>query len=597
MKRAFVFALSTLILLAAHALAQGPPPPPPPPPGSVPAPAGETKVTTGKSGTISGRVVGEDGQPVEGATVMAAAMNGDRAANRSTSTDEEGNFKMANLPAAAYLLSASVPGYVSAQGSVMEAMMSSIAPRYRIGESVTITMMKGGAITGKVLDAAGQPLVGAPVMVARVRDVEGRPINETMPFVGRPGMSDDRGIYRVYGLSAGSYIVSTNGAGELFASVTGAREVPTYYPTATRDTAQEVIVAAGLEVRGIDIRHRGELGHAVSGTIVGAVADTSSFGMQIVAVELLQVSTGTRVNATNLNLANGSGFALYGIPDGEYELTAMQQMISVGQRAQADGLRSAPRRVTVRGGDVTGLELRLVALASIAGRVVLEKTAKTDCPITRRGDVEETLLNPRREDTEMRRSIMAFAFQDATPNDKGEFTVRDLEAGRYRLTPQLPSDHWYVKAMTLPRTATAKAAASFAATGLTLKSSEKLGGVTITVAEGAAGLSGRLEGKRPAARMRVFVVPAEQDAAGEVLRYAEAITRDGTFMFTNLAPGKYWLHARAVPEDEADEKPAKPVAWDATARGKLRADAEAANQVMELTPCQRAKDVVLKLAK
>ncbi len=481
------FAFVAMIGLAVIALAQVPPPPPPA--TSVSPAPNDSKATTGKRGSITGRVLGEDGQPLEGAIVIATAMNADRAANRSGSTDEEGNFKLQNLPATAYLVTASVPGFVSSQGSMQEAMTTNTAQRYRIGESVTLTMIKGGAVTGKVLDAAGQPLVGAPVMVARVRDAEGRAISETMPN-GRPGMSDDRGVYRLYGLCAGSYVVYTNGGGEMFSALTGSREVPTYYPNATRDTAQEVSVSAGLEVQGIDIRHRGDLGHAVSGTITGAIESGSP--MQMTIVELLQAGTGNRVGTANINMASNSGFALYGISDGEYDLTAVQRVVSMGQRVAADSLASAPRRVTVRGGDVTGIELKLVALSSLAGRVVLEKLAKTDCQITRRGDLEETLLILRREDKEVRRGTLSYLVQDATPNDKGEFVVRDLAAGRYHLNPQLPSDHWYFKALNLgavapaakpapTKTAPAKAAAPSLAT-ITLKSGEKLIGVTLTIA-------------------------------------------------------------------------------------------------------------------
>ena len=251
---------------------------------------------------------------------------------------------------------------------------------------------------------------------------------------------------------------------------------------------------------------------------------------------------------------------------------------------------------------MTGIELRLTALSSIAGRVVLEKIAQTTCQITRRGDLEELLLLPQREDKETRRGTLAALVQDVTPNDKGEFIVRDLDAGRYRLNPQLPSDHWYVKAMNVAAAAPTRPAArttapSIVASGIVLKSGEKFSGVTITLAEGAAALSGRLDGKKQAARLRVHVVPAEADAVSDVLRYYEVVTRDGAFTFGNLAPGKYWLVTRLVPEDEPDEKPAKPVAWDANERAKLRREAEAANNAIELTACQRVKDFSLKFGK
>jgi hypothetical protein len=407
-------------------------------------------------------------------------------------------------------------------------------------------------------------------------------------------------------LLVGSYLVYTSGVGEMFSVITGAREVSTYHPNATRDTAQEVPVAAGAEVQGIDIQHRGELGHAVSGTLVGTSDGGSAF--EQVIVELLQAGTGTRISAINLTNRSGNSFGLYGVPDGEYELLAQQRSFTnFGLSNTSAGSASAPRRITVRGGDVTGIELKLLPLSSIAGRVVLEKLNKTECQITRRGELEELLLVPRREDREARRGMFAYIIQDATPNDKGEFLVRDLEAGRYRLNVQLPSDHWYVKAMNfatataaVARPAPARTAAarttvpSLAASGLTLKGGEKLAGVTVTIAEGAAELRGRVEGKNLPSRLRVHLVPAEAEAAADALRYHEAVTRDGAFAFQHLAPGKYWLLARAVPDDEADEKPAKPAAWDANERAKLRREAEAANKVLELTTCQRVKDYVLQ---
>ncbi|HEX4946077.1 MAG TPA: hypothetical protein VFZ34_05420, partial [Blastocatellia bacterium] len=406
------------------------------------------------------------------------------------------------------------------------------------------------------------------------------------------------GMYRIFGLQAGSYIVATDGSGE---TVTSAREVMTYYPTATRDTAQEVAVTVGSEVQGIDIRHRGELGHVVGGTVSGYTESRSVFSSGV-SVELLHPTTGARVASTNLGSVSGNGFALYGVPDGEYEVIAYQQTFG-GDVAINPGM-SAPRRVTVRGNDVTGIELRLSGLGAIDGRLIVEKfEAPATCQIKRRGAIEETMLMARREEKDARPN--RFSVAEAMPDEKGEFGMRGLAAGLYRITPQLPSDHWYVKAITLPgaaaapvrtpatRTAAPKPTTINAATGVTVKGNEKLSGLTLTMAEGAAGLTGRVTGQKLPSRVRVHLLPAEKEAAGDVLRYYEAVTRDGNFAFSHLAPGKYWLLARAVPDDESEEKPAPPVAWDAAARARLRTEAEAANQALELTTCQRAKDFAL----
>jgi hypothetical protein len=132
-----------------------------------------------------------------------------------------------------------------------------------------------------------------------------------------------------------------------------------------------------------------------------------------------------------------------------------------------------------------------------------------------------------------------------------------------------------------------------------LKAGEKITGVVATIAEGAAGLSGKVipvaEGSRLPARLRIHLIPAEARAADEVLRYAEAYARsDGSFLLSNLAPGKYWLIARAAPDDETSDSPVAPIAWDANERAKLRRQALAAKNEIELQPCGRLKNYALR---
>jgi hypothetical protein len=65
----------------------------------------------------------------------------------------------------------------------------------------------------------------------------------------------------------------------------------------------------------------------------------------------------------------------------------------------------------------------------------------------------------------------------------------------------------------------------------------------------------------------------------------------------NVAPGKYWPVARAVPDDEPSDRPPAPVAWDANERAKLRREAEALKVEIELKPCQRAAEQIVKFAR
>src|SRR5262249_46949575 len=142
------------------------------------------------------------------------------------------------------------------------------------------------------------------------------------------------------------------------------RDVPTYYPSSTRDTAVEVSVRSAEETSGIDIRYRGEPGHAVSGTISGTFDNKSNSGVSV----MLYRAKADSPEATTFvsNNATSRSFAIYGLADGEYEL--MAQRLGGG----GDGVASAPRRVSVKAADLTGIDLALSPLGRISGRVVLE---------------------------------------------------------------------------------------------------------------------------------------------------------------------------------------------------------------------------------
>jgi DNA-binding MarR family transcriptional regulator len=97
------------------------------------------------------------------------------------------------------------------------------------------------------------------------------------------------------------------------------------------------------------------------------------------------------------------------------------------------------------------------------------------------------------------------------------------------------------------------------------------------------------------AGQRRLKVETEERAADETLRYAEVFARvDVSFLLSNIPPGKYWLMARAAPDGEMSDRPVTPIAWDAGERAKLRREAMTAKNEIELQPCGRVKDYLLR---
>src|SRR5262249_3078634 len=267
-------------------------------------------------------------------------------------------------------------------------------------------------------------------------------------------------------------------------------DVPTYYPSSTRDTAAEIAVTSGSEATGVDIRYRGERGRVVSGTVAG-VPESSQLYIGV-GFTLRNLSPGEIMGGGSVRPGeNANAFAIHGVPDGDYELIARR-----GDPNSNEISSSAPRRVTVKGADVTGIELRLAPMASISGKVVLEATQNA-CESRRISTIEEVALSARR-DAGSGGGVDPFTLyqRGVSPDDKGDFLINNLQPGRYFIEPRLTNENWFVKSIVSndpPAAANARRAApppasTDIARGVMLKSGEKLTGLTLTVADGAADL-------------------------------------------------------------------------------------------------------------
>ena len=561
---------------------------------------------TGTSRSIKGRVTDEGGQPVQDASVYVMPAGSFSAQNslavlkaRPTSTDENGRFDIDNIDAGAYSLMAYAPGYVTVLGLSMD---GGVQKYYRPGEFVSVRLVKGGVITGTVTNDAGMPIVGMRVRADRVRDSQGQRtkrqnIDPMQMF--EEWRTDDRGIYRIYGLEPGAYVVSAGGKAFISFQEDGyAGDVTTYHPSSTRDTATEVRVAGGQESSGIDIRYRDGQGYAISGTIAGV---TNPALQEATIVTLSQASTDSVESMTFVpSFLPNRSFSFYGMSEGEYYLTA----VSAGEKGTA---ALSPRKlVKVKGADVTGIELTLVPLGSVAGRVVIERldpARAAECKPDRKSAMEEIVLLARRDvKGEKPRAFSPFQFfpflLDSAPDGKGEFMIAHLESSRYHIETRLPNDTLYVRAITTANAAQNQPAVMLR-NGIQIKPGERLTGLTITVTEGAANLTGKIthsnKDQQLPARMRAHLVPAEPESAGDAVRYREAVAdADGAFAFSNVAPGRYLILAREVQDSEMSEDTPRPVAWDEQAREALRREAETSGVIVELQSCRRVTDYALR---
>ena len=549
-----------------------------------------------KTGSIRGVVVNEKGQPLAGANVTVQSRHGPQT-YRNVTTDSEGRFHVAGLDPVLYSVGAHYPTYVFQPDPARQ------PSDYRIGDSVTITLIKGGVITGTVTSASGDPLVLIRVNAILISNVNGQKYGT--PTGER--FTDDRGVYRFYGLQPGKYLVSAGGRNSGNYSRDGTAyesDTPTYAPSSTRDTAIEISVLSGEETSGVDIRYRAEPGYVISGTVNGSSEGKTPSQTRVMlspisrALHLL----GVDVQHADQN-PDGRRFSFSNIADGDYELIATS-----ATGFDKDVAISDPKRITVKGADVTGLELITKPLGSISGRLVLENSTEPTCKDNQRPLFTETVVSIKSLKDVSSNQILSqlSSFRRVTPDKAGDFSFSYLTAGQYGFDVQSYAKHWYLRAITYLAPSTpmptkrlpANKPVDAATNWITLKSGDRLTGLSITLAEGAALLRGTIttldEQKLPA-RLMVHLVPAEPDKRDEVLRYySDKVKEDGSFSVANVAPGRYWAVTRVAPETSWEPAHLRRPDQIETRR-KLWQEAEKNNHVIELSDCQNLVDVKLKL--
>ncbi|MEK6301873.1 MAG: carboxypeptidase-like regulatory domain-containing protein [Acidobacteriota bacterium] len=533
-----------------------------------------------RAGSISGRVTDESGRPFPNVVVNVRPVNGTIEEYKHVGTDDEGSFQLNGLPSKSYFVWCSAAGYV-------EDNKDGSSAYHVTGDFVTLKLRKGGVITGAVTNSSGEPLGKAKVVAIRVRDSERRALRFTYGVE-----TDDRGIYRIYGLGSGSYLLMVNQIGE-YQDQDLRNKIPIYYPSSGRDDAQEVKLSLGEEASGINITYRSERGHIVSGKCSGAAQGGSTEGGSL---RLIHAKSGAiRTTSWAGNQENPS-FAFYGVPDGDYYLIAQD-------RSWDPEAASQPRLISVKGTDVTGIELKLLPFGSIAGHIVMEVSPKAkrkpECKPARKASVEETVVKGLRNDKAAPKDRFALFFDSVTsgaPDERGDFFLESLPPGQYRLKMKLVNEDLYARAVTMPKTG--RQPGDAARNDIALKSGEHVKGVIINVAEGAASIRGRVaasdEKAKLPARLRAHLVPFERENAGNAERFAETDTEsDGAFAFANIAPGRYWLLVRPIADNERQEA-TWPVAWDVAGRSALRREAEAANIAVDLQRCARITNYLMR---
>jgi hypothetical protein len=172
--------------------------------------------------TISGSIVTDEATPQPLKRAQVIVMNPEAGFTKTVFTNEAGKFSLAGLPAGRYTLSANKAPFLRASYGARRYDRPGTPITLNEGAQitgVTLRMTRGSVLGGVITDENGVPAFGVPVRVLQVRVVNGE---RTYTNVGTGNSmnetTDDRGMYRFYGLPPGEYVVSATprlGTGEV----------------------------------------------------------------------------------------------------------------------------------------------------------------------------------------------------------------------------------------------------------------------------------------------------------------------------------------------------------------------------------------------
>jgi hypothetical protein len=486
-----------------------------------------------------------------------------------TVADDEGRFAFDGLPAGRFTVTAQKPGYPERSYGARQPYRAGSGVLLEDGQHVAglvLALAKGGAIAGTVFDERGQPMSGVPIMAWEIRtSLSG---DRTLAFAGPEPVTvitDDRGMYRVYGLAPGVYTIGTSwyydgglplrvptdaeirAAFESRQASRPASPTPSPIPDPPRFshspsfipgvvdpmTAGTVTLSAGEVREGVDLRMQFLPLSEIVGTITAAdggaidVELTISRQSSVEALNTMQVRPGQ----TESKFSSGN------VSPGPYRVTAQAEPTPTRPAlwAAAD--------VMVSGGQPASVSLVLQPALTVTGNVVFEPTT----------------LTPPNDASQIAVNVRPMGADDPSTDSKtdatGALTITGVIPGPYVVSASISGGPplgpwWIVKSVFLDgRDVTDKQFSIDASNAQ---------GLVVTFTDVAAELSGTLTTPNgaPAPDYFLIVMPADHAFWSKRTRRIASVRpdRNGQYAFRRLPAGDYLVAVTTdlVPDDLRD---------------------------------------------
>jgi protocatechuate 3,4-dioxygenase beta subunit len=494
---------------------------------------------TPERGTIRGRVLSAAGRAIATATVTITGPM----PPRFFVTDARGRFTFTALVPGDYEVRASrgdfLPTPFGQESAFESARRITVTSGARV-DDVTLTLSRGLAVTGTIVDRNGEPVQGVSVQALRLsRSGDRRRAVLAGAQVGGNRQTDDRGRYRVLGLLPGTYVIAAIAdAASLGSGTIVSQSLPIYFPGSASIADARTVTISTAEMEGIDFA----LADVPAARVTGVALDATGAPLEGTVTLAVSHRSGSIIpTARTTGGGPGGTFTFFNVAPGDYVLQATRTLFPNSEQVARGDLRVnfefAAQYVTVGSFDAEPepVLLRTARESVMEGRLIVESPVPDD-PY-RRMQIEGHPVDP---DLAPASLVMS----GNTPlGPDGRFRVGALTGPRRIVLSGLP-DGWYLKTLIVNGSDVTDEVIDFGVGA----SSTVVAELTIS-AEGGS-IAGRVtaERQRAVAGSRVIVFPEDRGKWFERSRFVKVVraSQDGSFRAASLPPGDYYVAATTV---------------------------------------------------
>ena len=470
------------------------------------------------SASISGSITSTSGRPLR-ARVALYSNDPRTFSDRTTVSNEDGRYEFTGLPAGTYNVAAARPGFSMAPDKLARLFgLPGIVAIVRADEErdhVDLELQPWGAISGRIVDEAGEPIQGAYVGLLTVRYERGR--RRLVP-AGTQRYTDDRGEFRIYSVPPDQYVLAASVGDTLAFDLAGYG--PTYYPgTGATGEARFTTIRVGAEVTGLELGMVPAATASITGQLLDAAGKPTNGGRFHL---IPRSSLSARIEA---RIGDDGKFTFRNVPPGQYVIQADRGRLA----GQTEGEFGA-FPVAVGGGDLTGLVLRTSTGSQVAGRVIFESATTTA------QELRSVSISPIPADYDLAPSGIAVT----EPDQEGHFELRGINGDRRLQVTRVPAG-WAVKAVVSNGRDITDEIVEFG------RADQSLTDVEVVLTDRVSNVVGRVtdDRARNVGNASVIVFSADRARWYPASRFMRSTrsAADGSFKVTGLPAGTYFVAA------------------------------------------------------